>query len=115
MEKTHISISTVIPPPPQIPSLPPPPAGIEPLVLRQNFQPIQTTPTGNVVHSTVPLVNPRPVMPIPHTLASSPLSTYFPMPVSSTNLMTAAFTPTLGNPSNTIFMGSNTQGDNQSQ
>ena len=105
-----ISISSiVIPPPPKIEPMPPPPPGIEPLVLRQNFQPIQTAP----VCGTVPLVNPKPVMPtIPHsTLANnSPLSNYFSMssttvlPSSGGNILTAAFTPTLG--SNTVFLGS---------
>ena len=96
--------------------MPPPPPGIEPLVLnRQNFQPIQTAP----VCGTVPLVNPKPVMPtIPHssTLANSPLSNYFSMsttlPSSGGNILTAAFTPTLGSPSNTVFMGSG-QGEDQ--
>lgn len=112
-----ISISSiVIPPPPKIEPMPPPPPGIEPLVLnRQNFQPIQTAP----VCGTVPLVNPKPVMPtIPHssTLANSPLSNYFSMsttlPSSGGNILTAAFTPTLGSPSNTVFMGSG-QGEDQ--
>ena len=114
-EKAPISISSiVIPPPPKIEPMPPPPPGIEPLVLRQNFQPIQTAP----VCGTVPLVNPKPVMPaIPHnTLANSPLSNYFSMsstlPASSGNILTAAFTPTLGAPSNTVFMGSG-QGEDQ--
>ena len=128
-DKPRLSmLSTVIPPPPKIKPMPPPPAGIEPLM----FQPIQTAaPTSG--GAGVPLVNPRPVMP---NFPSSPISNYFPLPSSNTMLpqfmasninnvnvggsgigiqgnplMTAAFTPTIGM-SNTVFLsGQGGQGD----
>ncbi len=104
-----------IPPPPKIDPMPPPPAGIQPIVLRQpNFQPIQTAaPTSG--GTGVPLVTPRPVM--HNDFAASPLSSYFTSPSapSSTapgatnNLLTAAFTPTIGAASSTVFLGDPTQ------
>ena len=100
------SISATIPPPPKINDLALPP-GIEALVskqnFQQNFQPIQTAPP---VCGTVPLVNPKPVMPVLANTASSPLANYFPLPsnVGGGNILTAAFTPTVS-PSNTVFMG----------
>merc|ERR1719384_1599194 len=98
--------------------MPPPPPGIEPLV----FQPIQSAaPTRG--GAGVPLVNPRPVMPNPNNFSTSPLSTYFPIPSSTVlpqfvsgnstgiptgpagnPLLTAAFTPTIGALSNTVFL-----------
>ena len=105
------SISASIPPPPKINDLALPP-GIEALVskqnFQQNFQPIQTAPP---VCGTVPLVNPKPVMPVLANTASSPLANYFPLPssVGGGNILTAAFTPTVS-PSNTVFMGPG-QGD----
>jgi len=123
-------LSTIIPPPPKIEPMPPPPPGIEPLV----FQPIQSAaPTSG--GAGVPLVNPRPVMPNPSNFSTSPLSSYFPIPsntmlpqlitsnISNTvnphvgpgggnPLLTAAFTPTLGALSNTVFLaGQVGQGD----
>merc|ERR1712156_680525 len=130
IEKPRL-LSTIIPPPPKIEPMPPPPPGIEPLV----FQPIQSAaPTSG--GAGVPLVNPRPVMPNPNNFSTSPLSSYFPLPSNtmlpqfvSTNisnqtgtphvgpgsgnpLLTAAFTPTLGALSNTVFLaGPVGQGD----
>ena len=107
------SISATIPPPPKINDLALPP-GIEALVskqnFQQNFQPIQTAPP---VCGMVPLVNPKPVMPVLANTASSPLANYFPLPsnVGGGNILTAAFTPTVS-PSNTVFMGPG-QGDGQ--
>ena len=102
-------VSTVVPPPPKIEPMPPPPPGIEPL-MRQNFQPIQAAPTQGVVQ---PLINPKPVMPMA-TTGTTPLSSYFPMTTgvapapfpTSGNLLTAAFTPTIG-ATNTVFLGGN--------
>merc|ERR550519_1495168 len=124
-------LSTVIPPPPKIEPMPPPPPGIEPLM----FQPIQSAaPTSG--GAGVPLVNPRPVMPNPNNFSTSPLSSYFPITSNSilpqlmssnisntvTNhmgpgggnpLLSAAFTPTLGALSNTVFLaGQVGQGNN---
>ena len=103
-------VSTVIvPPPPKIEPMPMPP-GIEPL-MRQNFQPIQAAPAPTGVSQ--PLINPKPV--IPNQASTTPLSSYFPMstgaaPFQTGNLLTAAFTPTIG-ASNTVFLGA--QGDLQ--
>lgn len=114
-QTTSISVSASIPPPPKINDLALPP-GIEALVskqnFQQNFQPIQTAPP---VCGTVPLVNPKPVMPVLANTASSPLANYFPLPsnVGGGNILTAAFTPTVS-PSNTVFMGPG-QGDGQSK
>ena len=118
-EKPTLSALTTIPPPPKIDPMPPPPPGIEPLVLRQqqNFQPIQSAaPTSG---GGVPLVNPRPVMPNPGNFATSPLSSYFPMTTTVQsaipgNLITAAFTPTLGAASSTVFLGGG-QNDSNAQ
>ena len=114
LEKPKVApalVSTVIvPPPPKIEPMPMPP-GIEPL-MRQNFQPIQAAPAPTGVSQ--PLINPKPV--IPNQASTTPLSSYFPMstgaaaPFQTGNLLTAAFTPTIG-ASNTVFLGA--QGDLQ--
>lgn len=106
---TPALVSTVIvPPPPKFEPLPMP-LGIEPL----NFQPIQAAPAPTGVSQ--PLINPKPV--IPNQASTTPLSSYFPMntgagagPFQTGNLLTAAFTPTIG-ASNTVFLGA--QGDLQ--